>query len=157
MAGSRDYKRLSDGGDYHLSDMQPAFHIGYAVVRADTTCVFLSFGVGGRFVRTRLGLWQPQMLDDEIDRYEMHRDVEKVVGLMFFGVGFDHIFSAWKLGEQHTGILVGARLGYVQQFAQGGWHYQEPGHPDIHGGPPINLSGPFVRLSLGVATEPILR
>jgi len=147
--GPRTYTRVRDGAHYGVSQCFLAAYAGGDVVQYDGLSVFPMLGIAGGDLRVSYDPIDPPMLRDQLMRFPEDTEVRRNLGALAGLIGVEQRVS---LGSQ-TVLLLGARIGYALQFAQGGWVHDDADLPSVEGGPSVDTSGPFLRLGLGFGAQ----
>jgi len=136
------------GGDRspNVDQVLIALGLGYAVYRRKGIELFPMLGVTGGDIGVDVRSDDPALAFSGLVGGEQR--IRKNVSLLVLSFGADFRHEFWP--RQETGLLAGVRAGYGYQFWSGDWVQEEPAGPDLHGGPAVDTSGPFLRLAFGV-------
>jgi hypothetical protein len=126
-----------------------ALHMGIAVFRQSGFALFPMVGIAGGDQRVEVEPGHPAVFASALKNIGGTEDVRKNLGWFVLSLGSEYRVPITPGGLSHGGFLFGLRGGYAYQFSQTNWMRDDPGLPSLAGAPPIDTSGPYVRIGVG--------
>jgi hypothetical protein len=133
-------RQLSQGGGFGL------FRIGYLAFSRDNLDVYPLFGVGGGGMSLTIAERSAPTFDEVLSDPERAARLSTGMFLLDLGVGADYRLP---LGDDDDdgGLLIGLHAGYTFAPWTTSWTLDDIN--SVAGGPPFQIEGLYVRLSLG--------
>jgi len=146
--GSRTFQHATDGSGHALGQVAIQIDAGYILVRAAGLRLFPSVGLTAGDLHLDVDYDAPAILPEQLGGLEGRGEtIRSNRYTSVFSLGADYLLS---IGGAATGILLTLRGGYIQQLGQHDWVRQDADALDLRGGPAVDVSGPFVRLGVGI-------
>lgn len=123
------------------------FTLGYLLSTRDRLQLYPMLGFGGGMVKLKIVAKNPPSFEDVLDAPGRNAELASGGLLLNLGFGADTWLGIHRERRDYSGVVLGVRAGYLFTPLAGDWHLDEK---KIRGGPEFDLSGPYVRVLLGV-------
>jgi hypothetical protein len=127
------------------------FDVGYSLSPVPRLNVTPYTGTHMGVVSLDVSREHPPLFAKEVSEHDSESPLQNVSLVIPLGLDLSATALRWKLDAgSHAAVVVGTKLGYAFALPSSDWSDDERG---IEGGPRVNLSGPFVLVSLGVGLQ----
>lgn len=141
--------RFGEPPSPHTSGTFLALHTGVAIFRESGFALFPMVGIAGGDQRIEVEPGRLAVFPRALGNIGGTEDVRKNMGWFVLSLGSEYRWPLTSGGLSRGGLLFGLRGGYAFQFSQSDWLRDDPALPSIAYAPPLDASGPYVRLGVG--------
>lgn len=149
---SRTLRSVDGGPDAKIGEVLISLHAGADVVRHRLFSLSPALGVAGGDIHVRYSGRQPLEFSGAPENGRL--EARQNVALFTASLAVENVidFRSRQSWVGPAGLAYGARVGWAQQIDRARWAVRDPaGNSDaVAGGPAVDLSGVFVRLSVGI-------
>jgi hypothetical protein len=134
----------------NLSAAYGLFNIGYIVFQRGNLNVYPLFGLGGGSISIQMVRRYSPSFDDVMRAPGYSSELSTSCFLLNLGAGTDFLLKIKEGGTKDIGLTLGLRLGGTVAIINGTW---DIGGQDVSSGPGVGITGPYIRISLGIGSQ----
>jgi hypothetical protein len=133
----------------HVTGTFIALHTGVAIFRESGFALFPMIGIAGGDQRVEVESAHPSVFPAALGSIGGTEDIRKNLGWFLLSLGTEYRWPLTRGGFSRGGLLFGVRGGYAFEFSESDWLRDDAALPSIAYAPPLDASGPYVRLGVG--------
>ncbi|HKJ93218.1 MAG TPA: hypothetical protein VJ957_08620 [Longimicrobiales bacterium] len=121
--------------------------VGYLIYEGDNLDIYPLIGAGWGSMTLDLTERSAPTFGDVLDNPQRGAHMRNSGFVVSFSLGGDYVFDAGGANDHRKGFLLGIRAGYAYAPVQNDWRLA---NIDLTSGPAMNVTGPFIRVMLGL-------
>jgi len=145
--GKRSFDRHSDGQSFAVRQANVSIDTGVDVIQYRGFSVFPMVGLAGGDLRFDIEARKTPIIYEQIGGVDGTFELRQNTWSARILAGVEQRYPI----HDQVSLLFGLRIGYQKQFLHSEWILDDPDRISLHGGPSVDVSGPFVRFAIGIA------
>jgi hypothetical protein len=152
--GARSYTRYNDSRSFSVEQANVSIDTGFDLIQYHGFSLFPMVGLAGGDLRLAVDPQLSPVIRNQISGISGSHELRQNTWSSRILLGIEQRVRIWNRPDDHALLFFGLRIGYQKQFAHSEWILDDPDFLHLHDGPSVDVSGPFVRLAIGIAGSP---